>query len=145
MRGAKIWILSGILISSSLSHQIPDLAKMHFGTFLRVHPESGNEWPWTEITFYPGDLFAIKNADSTCEDSFGHGRYEQKGDTLILKSLQSWSSLKCTSELVEDLILPEKKYLVRSHGQTSFEILSLTRGNKKDSNWTALWKYGARR
>jgi hypothetical protein len=144
MRGAKACILLGITVSSNFAHKPPSLANMHFGTYQRFAPDPESEISWTEITFFPGDLFTIRNADSACEDMFGHGSYVQKKDTLILTSLRNWTTLGCKFELMDNLVLDERRYLVRDRDSSSFEILYLGKGHKKVASWRTLWKYGSK-
>lgn len=126
------------------AHKPMELHKMRFGTFLRSAPLSESEMPWTEITFFGGSTFSFKNQDSTCEDTYGYGNYDQRGDTLVLSKINSQTTLQCTSEALENLVIPEKRYLVKAHGRASFQILPLAKGYKRPAQWTILYRYGHR-
>lgn len=145
MLRAGTLLLFFVLVSIvSAGHKPMELHKMRFGTFLRSAPAPESEMAWTEITFFGGSVFSFKNQDSTCEDTYGHGKFEQKGDTLILSQINSQTTLRCTSEALENLVIPEKRYLVKALSRTSFQLLSLAKGHKRPAQWTTLYRFGRR-
>ena len=135
-------IFTLILLAMGVVHRVPDLATARFGTFVSQVDPLSNEWSVTQLTFFPGELFTVRNLDSNCEDTFGHGAYKQKNDTLILGSIRSWTTFHCKFEVRELLIIPEKKYLTRPLSSESFQIQPIPEGYGPASDWITLRKYG---
>jgi hypothetical protein len=138
--------MSGALFLLSLwaVHHFPDLSRHHFGSFVCPNPVP-IVWPWTEITFFPGDLFTVRDATRTCESDFGYGTFEQRADTLFLRQIHSWSTGGCRYELMENLIMTEKRFLIRSSDTLSLEVQPLGTPNAPARDWIRLWKYGSRK
>lgn len=134
----SLMVLSLSLGSHNVSHQFTN----RYGTFLQYPLGASKGFPWSEITIYPGELFSFKKYDSTCEDTFGHGKYRQSGDTLILSAMNSWSTLDCKQELTENLILNEKKYLTRSIDYNSFQISPVPDSVHPKQNWITFKRFG---
>ena len=132
-------VLFFFIAANGYSHSGSDSIQIQFGTFrAEVRPDAG--LPWTEITFFPGklDLFVMKNMQAQCEDMFGHGAYLQSGDTLILRDFISWSTQGCKTELTENMIVPEKRYLIRRRGIKRMELALIQGGQGQKLNWTGL-------
>lgn len=127
------------------AHSPPDPGTARFGTFTRSHAAADGELPWKEITFFPGDLFTVRNLDTACEDEFGYGKYEQKRDTLILSQIISWSTGACRFEATENLIIGERRFLTRSSDSVSFQVKPIPDGQRTRDGWITLRKYGSDR
>lgn len=124
---ALIFLILFFGANASYPHSVPDSARGRYGTFLAsTIPDSG--FPWNEITLFPGDLFTLRNVNFGCEDTFGHGTYSHSGDTLVLRDIITWSTFNCTTELLENIVIPEKRYLYRNHGKNNFEVKMLLTG-----------------
>lgn len=122
------------LAGNAHAHAVPDSLLGRFGTFTsEVPPDTG--FSWNEITFFPGDLFTLRNLIRGCEDSFGHGTYSHKGDTLILSAIHSWSTHNCSTELLENMVVPEKRYLYRNHQANTFESAVIPTAKSAKPRW----------
>jgi hypothetical protein len=119
---------------NAYSHAIPDSTLGRFGAYLTdTPPESG--FSWNEVTFFPGNLFTLRNLTPGCEDSFGHGTYSHNGDTLILSDIHTWSTQNCTTEVLENIVVPEKRYLYRNRRVNTFEIRIMPTGKSAKPKW----------
>lgn len=126
-------------MSNVYSHSVSDSAKGRFGTY-QAFSLSDTRFPWNEITFFPGDYFTMRNLTPECEDTFGHGTYSHSGDTLVLRDISTWSTLKCTTELLENIIIPEKRYLYRIRSTNQFEIALMQTEKSIKPKWVLFRK-----
>ncbi len=111
---------------------------IHYGIFVRETPDSTTEWPWTRITLYHDGKFGIELGVPEGESELGYGNFEYAGDTLILKNIESSLFSNGWPWNLDNIMIPELRYLTRTDKKHSFEILPLTKGAKKPPKWTTL-------
>lgn len=131
------WILFFLSVHAIQAHEsLP--ATIHYGPFVRSTPDSATDLPWTRIMFYVDGLFTLENVEGPGRDFLGHGTYEIDGDTLSLKSIHSSLYSEYMPWQVDNLEIPEIRYVMRAHARHTFEILRFSPKYPKPSKWSKL-------